>query len=553
VKAKKSIVSSIFLSVLIHAVLLSGIAGIKVTAEHSQEVREKKKKSFDVKAIQKDVVIKKPVRRKEIVYVDSLKFEQPGFTKAINKMVEDEQTVKKEDDVAEKKQDIDLVNKLKSQAIDELKENEKNKVEFRKKAQRDTAEDIISDEELDVEQMIADQKDFLKQEDIPKDFYEKMPGFTPERSTGLAGLQKGDFLSSLIQGHSPVIKRAASIEDIRKELVWSYSTYQDPEDGQKYFKISIGATRSNVSLVKIPKEIVFLIDCSISIEQDRLEEFKKGISYCLKHLNEEDRFNIMAFKEVTTKFKSSSVNPTEQNIEDALDFVGNLRAGEKTDTYNALFESINVRDAMTPSYIFLLSDGRPTKGVVNSRKVINKISQLNKGKISIFAFSGGLRVNRYLLDFISYKNRGWAQYANRGQYIGQNLASMYEKIKEPLLIGLRYYVNGLDQEEIFPKLLPDFFRNVEFTLYGKYEEEKEFSLQLLGEAYDEHSEFIINGMLQDAKKGDRVIARNWAFNKIYHLIGELSDEGDNTAIIAEIKALSDKFGIQTPYSNSIIK
>ncbi|MBU4334610.1 MAG: VWA domain-containing protein, partial [Candidatus Omnitrophica bacterium] len=385
-KVKKSIFSSIILSVLIHVLLLSGVAGIKVTAEHSQEIRQKTKKFFDVKTIQKDVVIKKPVRRKEIVYVDSLKFEKPGFTKSINKMVEDEQTIKKEDDAAEKKEDIELVNKLKSQAIDDLKENEKNKVEFRKKTQRETADDIISDEELDVEQMIFDQKEFLKQEEVPKDFYEKMPGFTPERSTGMANLQKGDFLSTLIQGHSPVIRRAASIEDIRKELVWSYSTYQDPEDGQKYFKISIGATRSNVSLVKIPKEIIFLIDCSISIEQDRLEEFKKGISYCLKHLNEEDRFNIMAFKEVTTKFKSSSVNPTQKNIEDALDFVGNLKSGEKTDTYNALLESINVKDAMTPSYIFLLSDGRPTKGVVNSRKVINKISALNKGKISIFAF-----------------------------------------------------------------------------------------------------------------------------------------------------------------------
>ncbi|MBU1996919.1 MAG: hypothetical protein KKF78_07165 [Candidatus Omnitrophica bacterium] len=149
-KVKKSIFSSIILSVLIHVLLLSGVAGIKVTAEHSQEIRQKTKKFFDVKTIQKDVVIKKPVRRKEIVYVDSLKFEKPGFTKSINKMVEDEQTIKKEDDAAEKKEDIELVNKLKSQAIDDLKENEKNKVEFRKKTQRETADDIISDEELDV-------------------------------------------------------------------------------------------------------------------------------------------------------------------------------------------------------------------------------------------------------------------------------------------------------------------------------------------------------------------------------------------------------------------
>ena len=552
-KVKKDIVNSVVLSVLVHIFLFAGVAGIKVTGVYSEIIKKKTKQFFDVKIINKEVVIRKPVKRREVVYVESLKFEQPQYSKNMKSFIEKEEIEKRIEDAGKSDEQFDIVKKFKKKVLDDLAENEKNKVAFRKKTRRDTKDDIIPQKELALDDMLTDPRNFFNKEDIPKDFYEKMPGFTPQKSRGFANLLKSDFFSSFIKGYSPVITRAANIEDIHKELIWSFATYQDPQDGQKYFKISIGATRSNTSLLKIPKEIIFLVDCSISIEQKRLEEFKKGINYCLTHLNEEDRFNIMAFKETTLKFRNLSVSPTEKNIENALLFISKLTAGEKTDTYSALYESINIKDAMSPSYIILLSDGRPTKGVIDSRKVINKISRLNDGKISIFAFSGGLRVNRYLLDFISYKNRGWAQYSQRRHYIGRNMANMYEKIKDPLLINLRYYINGLNEKEMFPKMLPDFFKNVEFALYGKYKREKEFSLQLLGDAFDETSEFIISGKLNAALKGDRIIARNWAFNKIYHLIGQLSDDKDNTEIVNEIKLLSKKFGIKTPYSKNIRK
>ncbi|VAW11586.1 hypothetical protein MNBD_BACTEROID05-149, partial [hydrothermal vent metagenome] len=61
------------------------------------------------------------------------------------------------------------------------------------------------------------------------------------------------------------------------------------------------------------------------------------------------------------------------------------------------------------------------------------------------------------------------------------------------------------------------------------------------------------GSLKQATPGDFQIARDWAFNKIYHLIGKLQNKGDNSIILKEINELSEKFGIKTPYSKSVIK
>ncbi|MCA9399165.1 MAG: hypothetical protein KC618_05420, partial [Candidatus Omnitrophica bacterium] len=262
-------------------------------------------------------------------------------------------------------------------------------------------------------------------------------------------------------------------------------------------------------------------------------------------------FNILAFRDEITRFKPNSVSPNQNTITQAVRFVENLTAGAKTDTYNALNESIKTKIVQTPSYIILLSDGRSTEGVTDSTKIINEISTYNNGRRSIFAFSGGLRVNRYLLDFISYKNRGWTEYAYRTHLIDEHLTSMYEKIKDPIFLNLRYRSNGLNTGEMFPKILPDFFRNAEFTLYGIYDEQDQFVLQLLADFKGKTKEFIMQGKLQSAPQGSEDIAKNWAFNKIYYLISSLEHDKKNDAIIKQIRELSEKFNIDTPYSGDI--
>ncbi|MFC1808166.1 hypothetical protein ACFL0T_07390 [Candidatus Omnitrophota bacterium] len=178
---------------------------------------------------------------------------------------------------------------------------------------------------------------------------------------------------------------------------------------------------------------------------------------------------------------------------------------------------------------------------------------MNNGKRPIFAFSGGSRVNRYFLDFISYKNRGWTEYAYHNYKIAKHIANMYEKIKDPLLLNLRYRASGINSEDIVPKALPDFFKNAEFALFGRYKDENEFSLQLLGDLNEQTNEFIVVGSLKDASKGSVDIAKGWAFNKIYYLIGLLEYDKDNKDIIDEINSLSERFGIETPYSREIGK
>ncbi len=405
-------------------------------------------------------------------------------------------------------------------------------------------------------------------ENMAVDPEEGMPGFTPSRSSGSGpgGIGSGDGrgigngvgdgpggLGVGEGGGEGPGGGASKYEPLDNFMDIQVYTYEAPSDHQKYFMIKIYAKPGSQSLQVMPKEILFTIDCSLSISKDRLDEFKRGIRYCLTHLNRGDVFNIIAFKDQVQFFSEKSVTADPETIKRAEKFVSDLTASQATDVYSAFSKIIEKPAAYEPSNIILISDGRPTYGVVNSRELINSVTRLNKKSRPVFAFTGGAKVNRYLLDFIAYQNRGWSEFVRKTGDLDEGLGSFYDKIKDPIFLNLRYRLNNLDAEDVFPKALPDFYRGAEFTLYGRYDSQNDFSMQLLGDIDRKTKELIFSRALQEAKKGTEEIKRGYAFNKIYYLISRMTAEGQTPKLLAEVDALSREYGIQTPYSSEMEK
>jgi hypothetical protein len=370
---------------------------------------------------------------------------------------------------------------------------------------------------------------------------EGMPGFTPSARPGSAGV---DPMDERIGESRHMASRYERLDDFLDIAVY---TYEDPASREKYYMIKIFAKKEARNLKVIPKEIIFAVDASLSISPDRLNEFKQGIRHCLQNLNPGDLFNIIAFKDKVVFFSPHSIPASPQIIKEAERFVAGLTASERTDVYAAFKGIVETPLSRTPSNVMLISDGRPTYGVVDSREVINSVTRLNMKARPVFAFSGGSKVNRYLLDFIAYQNRGWAQYIKSTRDIDDGMAQFYAKIRDPLFLNLRYRINNLDEGQIFPQSLPDFYRGAEFTLYGRYQQEDQFSMQLLGDVDGKTKELIFTRSLADAEKGDEGIKRGWAFNAVYHLISEYTKNPD-PRVLAKIQELSRRYNVTTPYS-----
>jgi hypothetical protein len=332
--------------------------------------------------------------------------------------------------------------------------------------------------------------------------------------------------------------------DIRLE------THEDPADPQGYFRLRI-LPRADRELTPLPKDVVFIVDTSQSIPQHKLATTARGVSEAVARLRPEDYFNVVGFKAGPTPFRDQPVPATPENKQAARDYLRALESGGATDFQRALTPTLaQVFRPGVPAILFVVSDGRPTTGLMDSRAIILTTTAENRLDHSIFAFGGGNTVNQYLLDLLAYQNRGGARVAATVADIEAGLPAFFGELDDPLLVGLQAEFGRIDTSEVYPRALPDFYRARPITIYGRFQRDApgDFTMRLTGRAQDTRKELLFRAALDSAPRGDAQIAREWAFAKSYALIGEMAIDGETPERVEAIRALGDRYGIRTSYS-----
>ncbi len=352
-------------------------------------------------------------------------------------------------------------------------------------------------------------------------------------------------LEDVVAEPATLLRKYPALDDL---LAVRLFTYHAPNEPDGYFMLVIEPRRDRSEFDIIPKDIVFVVDSSSSIQPPKLERYVEGLQRCVAALNPRDRFDIVEFKTNVRRMSDRLVPVTKARLRSAGYFLGSLKSGGNTDVYSAVQGLVGVRpDPNRPYIIFLVTDGRANRGVVENRNIINKVAEINRNRAAIYSFAGGSKFNEYLLDLLSYRNKGESRFERSKRAIADALFGFYEEVRDPILLNVRYQMGTVSAAEVYPKVLPDFFLKSRITVCGRYRDEKEFSMQLLGQAGGTTKEFVFQKTFDRPDSGDARVARQWAFHKIYHLIGRMVAHGEDDATIAQIRALGKKHGIQTPY------
>ena len=331
--------------------------------------------------------------------------------------------------------------------------------------------------------------------------------------------------------------------DIRLE------TYQPPGNEPGYFRLNI-LPRQDAALEAAPKDITFILDSSRSMQQRKLDLAARGIGDALNRLRPEDTFNILLFRDAITQFQGEAVPATPENIAAAQAFLGAVESRGQTDVYNALLPIAQLSPRRNlPGIILVISDGNPTTGIRDSRTIINTVTQENGLRNSIFAYGAGSAVNRYLLDLLAYRNKGEALVSPRIQDARGDLAAFVDRLNDPLLVNLKADYGRVVKEDLYPRVIPDFYRKRPITLYGRFNpgDDGVFVARITGAIGDTTKEMLFRADLRQAATGSLEIAQGWAFAKAYHLIGEISRRGEQPELLAELRALSTRYSIRTIY------
>jgi Ca-activated chloride channel family protein len=364
------------------------------------------------------------------------------------------------------------------------------------------------------------------------------------RFRALAGWEDFDVLPSTDFS----LYYTVSADDVGVNLL-SYK--ERDEDG---FFVLLAAPNVDAEQV-VDKDVMVVLDISGSMEGEKMEQARDALHYVLDHLNQGDRFNILAF---STGVRAFAERPEPLSaLPAARDFVDDLRPEGSTDINRALLEAIDSADRQRPTIIIFLTDGLPTSGVVDTPLILDNIDQAAGSNVRLFPFGVGDDVDTVLLDTLAQEQRGTSAYVRPGERVDEQVSAFYAKVSTPVLADLELAVDGVRIQDTYPYPLPDLFAGTQLIVAGRYREGGPATVTLTGQVNGRTRTFRFDDLTFAAdRQGSRsaeFIPRLWATRKIGYLLNEIRLRGENRETIDQIVNLSVRYGIITPYTSFLVE
>jgi len=349
------------------------------------------------------------------------------------------------------------------------------------------------------------------------------------------------------------------------KIWWDGLTYPEKTGlpSQEGYFLLMAAPTVEVNQV-VPRDIILVLDTSGSMEGEKLNQAKEASKYVLNHLNEEDRFNVIAFS-TGSKLFALDLQPVSRAPE-AVSWINRMDALGGTNINLALLEALSLRadlegdEGGRPLVVLFLTDGLPTEGVTEIQQIIANIKAMASSSVRLFAFGVGDDVNTVLLDTLAADNRGLTSYVRPQERIDEEVSALFAKIKTPVLTDLELDFGGILVEDMYPPVIPDLFSGTQLLLTGHYRypagSSGQTKITLSGYVNGEKRIFVYEADFAPADEDGNstsYIPRLWATRKIGYLLSQIRLKGENQEWVDAIVQLSIKYGVITPYTSFLIE
>ncbi len=367
---------------------------------------------------------------------------------------------------------------------------------------------------------------------------------TPEAQTPEATISRFGEKPSDISTFKPVDSRLAAKAKVFRP---------NGETGRSYFRLEIAARDPSV-LPVVPKDIVFVQDASRSLAEERLHFCRDALNQTIRLLNPGDRFNVVLFREDAEFCFEGWASPTEENLARAKAFIDAMKSRGDTDVFKSMQAILGLpRDNARPLIIVLVTDGKATKGLTESSRIIGEFSKLNDN-VSVFALGTHGRANNYLLDLLTFCNRGTANVVTSGRWdIPKNIMAVTEGCSQPVLGRVGVTTDIMSHADLYPLPSANLYANRTLEYYGSCPGDvTNLVVQVRGEGGKAKCDIIFQMDLSQAESGGDEIRENWVRRRMYSLIGEYA-RNPSPAILDAMQRLSLETGMPIPYRNQIVR
>ncbi|MBD0373543.1 MAG: VWA domain-containing protein [Pyrinomonadaceae bacterium] len=264
-----------------------------------------------------------------------------------------------------------------------------------------------------------------------------------------------------------------------------------------------------------PKELVFVLDTSGSMEGFPIEKAKETMKLALDGLYPQDTFNLITFAGDTHVLFERPVRATPENLKKAQEFLSSRTGGGGTEMMKAIRTALEPSDAQDHVRIVcFMTDGY----VGNDMEIVGEIQKHPNARV--FAFGIGSSVNRYLLDKMAEEGRGEVEYVSLKDDGSLAARRFHERVRNPLLTDINVDWSGLPVADVYPKRIPDLFGAKPVVITGRYTGHGSGTVKLRGKmsGRDFVREIPVN--LPEAEAEHDVLATLWARTRIDDLMSK---------------------------------
>ncbi len=355
-------------------------------------------------------------------------------------------------------------------------------------------------------------------------------------------------------------------------------TYQPSADEDGYFLMLVSPNPRTAGTKIVPKDIVLVLDHSGSMSGEKIIQAREAARFVLERLNADDRFNVIAYNDSAEAFFDELVAASDGQRKEAIARLDQIEAGGATDIHEAMQKAMAVIGTSDdpgqddskdrPRYVIFFTDGLPTVGNTNESVILADTKRANNSGARLFAFGVGYDVNVRLLDKLANENRGRSDYVKPDEPIEAKVASLYAKIKNPMMINLAVKLQGVKLYDIYPRELGDLFEGDQLVVTGRYSASDVTALQPIANRADLNdgqiygAQLVLTGMyggeergfeypvaIRSASKAYPFVQKLWAVRRIGWLLDQIQLNGESEEVIDELVKLSLTHGIMTPYTS----
>jgi Ca-activated chloride channel homolog len=309
----------------------------------------------------------------------------------------------------------------------------------------------------------------------------------------------------------------------------------------------------------IPKNFAIIIDRSGSMGGTKMEQAKNAATYIVNNLNAGDRFDVIDFDDVITKYRTQLVDFNPATRDSALKYISNLSARGGTDIANAFLNTIplfsNTPDT-TANLIIFLTDGQATAGVTGTDAILSLVSQSvaqTKKQVFVFTFGIGSDVNTQLLTLLATRNNGLSEFLGN-DVIELRITDFYNTVRYPLLINPTVTFSSSSITEPYPNPLPNLYKGQQMLVSGLYVPTTPVEVTFAGNSFGRPVSYKYALSLSSVAVDQySFLPKVWAKQKIEFLLTRYYGYDPNSGVAKELKQaiiqFSVDYGVMSPFTS----